>query len=324
MMQTIPHKTKQFFFVLIKISIVIVAFYFIYNKLINNKELNFSDLIKLLIKNDVFSLKNSLIILFLTCFNWIMEILKWQNLVKPWHALGFKDAMKQSLSALTISIITPNRIGEYGAKVLYYNKESRKRILLLNFLGNMSQMFVTTVFGSIGLVVFSIHYAIKINFYKPALFLIIGLLLIVLTRLFFKKNKLKLKGFSIEKLKQFLLNYPKKNFLLVIWFSLVRYTLFTFQFYFLLHILGVKLSYFTAIIPISSMYLITSIIPTINIFDLVIKGSVGVYLFKFLGVNPVIILVITTTMWLLNFALPSVIGSYFVLNFNSEKNKIDI
>ncbi|HLT54285.1 MAG TPA: hypothetical protein VKZ97_10350, partial [Flavobacteriaceae bacterium] len=57
---------------------------------------------------------------------------------------------------------------------------------------------------------------------------------------------------------------------------------------------------------------------TLFIFDVVVKGSVAVYLFDFAGVNELVILSTTTLMWLLNFVLPSVFGSYFVLNFNLE------
>ena len=64
------------------------------------------------------------------------------------------------------------------------------------------------------------------------------------------------------------------------------------------------------------MYLLASIIPSIFIFDVVIKGSIAVYLFTFLGVNEFTILSITTLMWIFNFVLPSIFGSYYVLNFN--------
>ena len=37
MIYSLPYKTKQFFFVLIKLSIVVGAFYFIYQKLANNE-----------------------------------------------------------------------------------------------------------------------------------------------------------------------------------------------------------------------------------------------------------------------------------------------
>ena len=81
MISGLSYKTKQFFFVLIKLSIVIGAAYFIYNKLTNNKELDFSVFIDFLTKNSLFSIKTVLFLLFLTFFNWFFEILKWQNLV---------------------------------------------------------------------------------------------------------------------------------------------------------------------------------------------------------------------------------------------------
>ena len=95
----------------------------------------------------------------------------------------------------------------------------------------------------------------------------------------------------------------------------MRYVIFSFQFYYLLKIFGVDISYFAAMIVITSMYFLASIIPSISIFDVVVKGSVAVFLFSFIEVNELIVLSTTTIMWLLNFALPSLFGSYYVINF---------
>ena len=67
---------------------------------------------------------------------------------------------------------------------------------------------------------------------------------------------------------------------------------------------------------ISSMYLISSIIPTILILDVVVKGSVALFLFGIVGVNAHTILCIVTLMWILNFAIPSIIGSAYLLKYN--------
>ena len=150
MFYALPYKTKQFFFVLIKLAIVIGASYYIYNRLIHNGELDFLVFVDFLSKNDVFSLKNILFVLFLTIFNWFLEILKWRELVSVVKKISFIESTKQSLSALTASLFTPNRIGEYGAKAVYFSKRFRKRILLLNLMGNMYQMSVTLILGVIG------------------------------------------------------------------------------------------------------------------------------------------------------------------------------
>lgn len=54
-------------------------------------------------------------------------------------------------------------------------------------------------------------------------------------------------------------------------------------------------------------------------FDVVIKASVVVFLSGFVEVNELTILSIITIMWLINFIIPSVFGSYFVLNFKLPK-----
>ncbi|APY10578.1 hypothetical protein BWZ22_04705 [Seonamhaeicola sp. S2-3] len=315
------YKTKQFFFVLIKLSIVAGAFYFIYNKLVNNRALDFSVFIDFLTENDVFSLKNTLFLLFLSFFNWFLEIIKWQKLVDTLKRISFLKALEQSLGALTASLFTPNRIGEYGAKAIYFTGANRKKIVLLNLLGNITQMMATTIFGIIGLSFFITKYNINIDYYKLGKIVLLFLLVLIIIAFVIKNNTFTVKGFSIEKIKDYILTFPKKTLLLTLVLSIIRYLTFSFQFYVLLHIFKVDISYLNAMVFITSMYFLSSVIPSIFIFDVVIKGSIAIYLFALIQINELTILSITTIMWLLNFVLPSIFGSYFVLNFNLPKQK---
>ena len=317
----LPYKTKQFFFVLIKLSIVVGAFYFIYNKLANNDALSFSNFIDFLSKNKAFSTKNILFLLFLTGFNWFFEILKWKTLVSSIKKITFINAFKQSLGALTASLFTPNRIGEYGAKAIYYPSNFRKRIMLINLISNILQMSTTVILGVIGFIFYILKYDPELNYFKLARFLVFVVLAIVILSFGLTKSRFTIKGFSIEKIKRFISEYSKSKLALGFLFSLLRYAIFSFQFYFLLQIFEVNLSYLNAMTIITSMYLLASIMPSIFVFDVIIKGSIAVYLFSFANVNELIILCIITIMWLLNFVIPSVFGSYYVLNFNLPKSQ---
>src|SRR5690606_27559757 len=101
MLMTLSYKTKQFLVVLIKLSIVVGAFYFIYRKLVSNDELKFHQFITFLHQNNVFSLQNIIFLTILSIFNWFFEILKWQKLVNSVTSISFNSAMDQSLGALT-------------------------------------------------------------------------------------------------------------------------------------------------------------------------------------------------------------------------------
>ena len=321
MQGSLPYKTKQFFIVVIKLSIIIGASYYIYNRLLKNENLDFNEFNRFLSKNESFSVKNIFFLFFLSFFNWFFEILKWQKLVGSIKKISFKDAMQQSLGGLTASLITPNRIGDYGAKAIYFTKPLRKRIVLLNLLGNMSQMTITIVFGSIGLIIFQSRYNIEIDTYKVSRFFLIIIVIAAFATLGIKQSRFKVKGISIDRVIQFIKGLPTKIYIESFGLSFVRYTIFSFQFYFLCTLFGITLDYITAMTVISSMYLLSSIVPSLAVFDVVIKTSAAVFLFGYLDINALTILSITTLMWLFNFILPSLFGSYYVLNFklpNSE------
>ncbi len=321
MYSSVPYKTKQFFFVLIKLSIVVGAFYFIYSKLVENENLQFSEFWSFLKKNNAFSTKNIVFLIILSVFNWFFEILKWQFLVKTIKQISFKNALEQSLGGLTASLITPNRIGDYGAKAVYYVKSFRKQIVLLNLLGNMAQMTITTIFGVVGCIIFVNRYQIDVDYYKMARF---GLILVMIS--FFaifgaRQKRFKVKGYSITRILDYIKGITVKTHFINLGLALIRYLIFSFQFYYLLIIFGVEVDYTKAMVVITSMYFLASIVPTISIFDVVIKGSVAVFLFGFVDVNELTILFIILLMWLLNFAVPSLFGSYFILNFKLPKTE---
>ncbi|SDG90645.1 Lysylphosphatidylglycerol synthase TM region [Winogradskyella thalassocola] len=319
MRYNVPHKIKQFFFVLLKLSIVVGAVYFIYYKIVENENLEFNKFVAFLKENDVFSLKNSIILIVLSSFNWFFEILKWKHLVYIVKPISFKSALEQSLGGLTASLITPNRIGDYGAKAIYYTKRFRTKIVLLNLLGNMAQMTITTLLGAIGLLLFINHYPIALNYYK---IVGVGILIIILGLLVFfgiTQKRFKIKGFSVSFIIDFIKSITLKAHGINLSISLIRYLIFSFQFYYLLTLLGVEITYYDAMVIITSMYLLASIVPTISIFDVVVKGSIAVFLFSYIDINEFIILSVTSLMWLLNFVIPSIFGSYFVLNFRLPK-----
>ena len=313
---TLSNKIKEMFFMLFKISVVIIALHYILKKLTTNEHLSFSSFLKFLAKNDLFLLKTIIFLFILSIFNWFIEILKWQNLVKSIKKITIMQALKQSLVALTFSIFTPNKIGDYAAKTVYFSASKKYHIIFLNFLNNMGQLFATCLFGIIGLTLYTVKYRINVSHQNLYQILSIGIFIILLMLFSYKYFRPHLISKPLKKIVS-LLNYvsatiQKKN----IFLSLLRYLVFSFQFYVLLVLLNVNLSYFDAMIPITSMYLLSSIIPTIVLFDFAVKGSIALYIFEIVGVNEITIISTVTLMWLLNVVVPTLIGSFFVLRFN--------
>lgn len=314
MFGVLPYKTKQFFFLLIKISIVVGAIYFIYQKLTTNAHLEFETFIQFLSNHNVFSLQNIAILLVLTVLNWCFEILKWKSLTSVIKTISFKAAAKQTLAALTASLMTPNRVGDYGFKTFYFKKTLAKKVMLLNLLSNLAQMSITVIFGIVGLYFLVLNYDVDISYKK----VVRALVMVIIIGGFIVFGLKNIKAFKLDTIINFAKGISKQIHVKNMSFSLIRYLIFSFQFYFLLTAFGVDVTYLNAMIIISSMYLLSSIIPSIFIFDVLVKGSVALFLFGIVGVNDLTILSVVTLMWVLNFVLPSMLGGVYVLEFNTE------
>ena len=302
-MISISHKAKQFLVLLIKLLIVGGAFYFIYNQLANNDKLDWEKFIILFKKNQ--SIAGICFLLLLSVLNRFFEILKWQNLVSYLHKISLSDATKQVLGALTAGLFTPNGVGEYAGKALFFEKTFTKKIIFLNLICNGIQMILSVVFGTIGLWFLG---------YRKWVLVIIGLsIFFILFSYLFKS--IKIKGYSIEKLIHKINEIPKSIHQKNIFLAICRYLVFSHQYYFLFLAFDVDLPYLTMMATIASVYFLASSLPTFQFLDFAVKGSVAVYFFGILGVNEWIVVFISTLMWFLNVVLPVVIGSYYVMNY---------
>lgn len=309
-LRSISYKSKQFLWLVLKLAIVIVCCYYIYHKIAHNKNIEFSHFQSFLIDFDIFSPKNILFLLIFTFFNWVSEITKWQFLTTKIHPISWSAAAIQTLTSSTLAMITPVRTGEYGVKILYYSKAKRGDIALAAFVGNSYQLLISLVLGVWGIVYLFNYFE---EGFVSIIFLIflIGVFMVLL--LFIVRNRF---PFIRAWFPKFLIGFDfinepqhRKAFIL----SLIRYLIFSHQFYFLLVLFEVNINYVDAMACITAMYGLTSVVPILPVFDFLLKGSVSILVFSFFNIDPVLIITITTFMWILNFALPSLLGSIFML-----------
>lgn len=317
-MRNSSHKIKQLLRSSLKVFIVLAALTFIGMKVAGDDQLSFPVFWESLRSNQVLSLEHVGVLLLLTLLNWIFEIRKWQVLGSAVRQNSLAASTRESLASFTAAIFTPSRIGEYGAKALYYPREDRKKILFLNFLGNLFQLLMSLIFGFIGLMYFVYHMPLHLEWYHLLWVLIILISPFALYR-FLRNKTWKIHGYSLQSLRSALEGLPGSIKWQTVLYAGMRYLIFTHQFYYFLLIFNVEVPYLLLIAAVASMYFLSSIIPTLMIFDALIKGGFGVWIFSFLGIDKMVVLVVVLAVWLLNFGLPAFIGSYFVLRYKPPK-----
>ena len=290
----------------VKLIIVLLSFYFIYSELHSNDQLNWGKFFELLERK--WSISGLLFLLSFSVANRYLEILKWQNLATVIHPITVGESAKQVLSALTAGIFTPNGLGEYAGKALYFEPKKTKKVIFLNLICNGIQMILTIVFGVIGLWILGYHLWVLG---------IIGLCIFLIGLTYLTKS-IKIKGYSLEKMATKIREIPKKIHRKNMILAVGRYLVFSHQYYFLFLAFDVDLPYTTLMASIAALYFLASSLPSFQFLDFAVKGSVALFFFEKLGVNEWIVVFIATLMWFLNVVLPVVIGSYFVLKFKPK------
>ncbi|UYW01311.1 hypothetical protein K5I29_12830 [Flavobacterium agricola] len=305
-------KIKHLLVLIAKIVIVVGAFYFIYNQLMYNEQIDWNEFKKIVVAKQSFGVIALLLVL--TFLNRFLEILKWQNLIQLVKKITVWQATQQVLSAITVAIFTPNGIGEYAGKALYYDKKDSGRVIFLNLICNGIQMVLSITIGFAGLLYLNAHYKIigwdKIFIGFCMLSLLIGIILFT--------KQITVRGYSLQMLFQKINEIPKRIHRKNIFLALCRYACFSHQYFILYRVFDVEVPYLLLMSAITSVYLLSSSLPTFQIFDFAVKGSVAVFMLGIIGVNDWIVIFITTIIWFLNIVLPVSIGSIFVFKYKPQ------
>lgn len=316
-MKFLSDKAKQFLTLLIKISVVCGAFYFIYNRLSSSPNLDTELLLNVVTTNENMVALSLLVLL--TFLNRFVEILKWKNLASLISPVSTYQAAKQVLSALTLGIFTPNGIGEYAGKALYFDKNQTGRVIFLNLVCNGIQVIYALTFGILGITILNQFVTLI-----PSLYLLLTYTLILFTGiLLFRIKNFSIKGYSLQTLFRLLNEIPKKTHRKNIFLALIRYLSFTHQYVILYYLFGVELPYFELLCAISTIYLLASSLPNFQFLEFAVKGSIALYIFSVLGVNQWVIILVATLIWFLNIVIPVSIGSIFVLTYKINRNQGD-
>jgi hypothetical protein len=268
--------------------------------------------------------------------NWLLEAIKWRELMRPLQEIPLRRAFRAILAGVAFAVNTPNRIGEYGGRVLYIEDGKRWKAVLLTIVGSYGQLLVTMVIGVMGwwwIVFHAAELNIAVHFRSDlegvnwiaiilttisAVFLLGYFRLSWLVRFFHWMPSLdKLARFfeSIERL-------PVRILLRVLGWSLLRYVVFVIQYILLLQSVGVVTGWITAWWLISVLYLCLAVIPTIALAELGIRGQLALFLFGLISNNALGILTASFGIWFINLVLPAIAGSMMMIGIRIFKTRL--
>ncbi len=262
-----------------------------------------------------------------------LEAIKWKLLISNSETVSFSNSIKAVLGGMTVSVFTPNRVGEFLGRIFVLQKTDPLRGILLTIVGSISQLLVTIVFGTISYIVFTNKFLLV---YMPDKYWIINgfmfsLILVSLGYSFLFFNISVLQNISFISLPKYagrlktgieaIVGISRLQLLKIVIISSLRYVVFSSQFFLAIKLMGLSFPVVHCFLVISLLYLVLAAIPSVALSEIGVRGSVAVFLFGWLvgnqglsNLDSLAVISAATFIWIVNIGIPSLLGVLVIFN----------
>jgi hypothetical protein len=289
----------------IGLILFVVCLVAIYNKVAHNENLNqYSADIKIQFEKVTFFEWAVLLLLFLG--NYLMEAIKWQNLLASWSPISILKSYKSVLIGQAFAFFTPARSGDYVGRILLLPPGNKMKGVAQLAWSSYAQLIITISIGSIALF-FNLPFFPWIKWFMP-----LGLI----AALFVYFHPGQFKGW-LNKINQ--LQIENKLKLNLLGLSFLKYMIFVLQYTWAVKMLNIPIAPIDLWIALGVLFLLLSIIPSISLTDLVIRGQIIVVLLEPYYNNSLMLICLSTIIWAVNFLLPAIIGAFLLINFRIKQ-----
>lgn len=272
------------------------------------------------------------LVVFLMFFNWGLESFKWKILVAPLEKFPFFKAVRSVLAGCSITMLTPNRIGEYGGRIMYVQSGHRLKAISLTILGSTSQLIVTMFMGSIGLLVLrntpgNAFIEAFPWLVQPVSVVVSFLVTVILLFLYFRVHEFIALISRISLLKGIIkyINvvdiFTGKQLLRILFLSFLRYMVFILQYALLLHVMQVHIEFVLLVWLLTVFYLLMVLLPTMGFIELPVRAITSVKLMAVYSSNILGIQAAAFGIWIINLVIPAIVGSLLIFGLKIMKER---
>ena len=261
--------------------------------------------------------------------NWAAETIKWGFLVRRVQHISFWQAYRAVFAGVTSSLFLPNRIGDFGGRILFLKSKNAVKVVLSTFVGSWAQQLILIAFGFLGFAYFLITLwqvdrfildgiiGLGVVFVILLLFMFLSLEMVVPI---FKKIRLLYRFPRLIKSVNVLRQYSQYELLRTLFWAFIRYVIYTIQYFLILRFFGIDVEILRGVSCIATIYLLQTSIPLPPIVGLLARGEIALKIWGIFSANELSILAATFTLWVINLIIPALIGLVFMLQLNVLKS----
>lgn len=277
----------------------------IYNKVLQNENLNQygADLKVQLSKIHwaAWVLMGCLLIL-----NYTIEAIKWKSVIASTNTFNIFQALRAVFVGQAFSFFTPARSGDYVGRTLFLAPGTKLKGITQMAWASYAQIIMTICFGCFALF-WNLPFLPWLKWVAPfgaciALFL------------FFYNQPMK--GW-LSKINLLQIDAALKWKLLGL--ALARYSIYLLQYNWAAQMLSIPVGWMDLSLAVMALLFFLSMIPAISLTDLVIRGQLFLLLMAPFYQNDIMLIALTTLIWIVNFLIPSIIGAVLLLGFRLKR-----
>ncbi|MDQ3050749.1 MAG: flippase-like domain-containing protein [Bacteroidota bacterium] len=256
--------------------------------------------------------------------NWLLETVKWKLLLEYISPTNWIRCFRSVMSGVTVSILTPNRIGEFAGRVLHLEQGVRVKAAIASVIGSMNQLLITVLAGGLGLMA-SMALYVEDAFIERIFIILVITGMIVAVYIYFRIPGITRMAKQFSALRKLLLymevfeKYTTGTLMKLSILSAFRYIVFSIQFILMLNWFEILIPWQDSLKAISMMYLVMAIVPSVALSELTIRGSVALFFFSAYSGNNSGILAASSVVWIINLVIPALIGALAAFYFRFNK-----
>jgi hypothetical protein len=290
---------------LIGLVLFVISAFAIYNKVLQNENLNQYGA-ELKIQLTKIHWGAWLLMGLLMLLNYTIEAIKWKTVIASTNQFNIFQALRAVLVGQAFSFFTPARSGDYVGRTLFLAPGTKLKGITQMAWASYAQLLMTICFGSIA-IFWNLPFLPWLKWVAPW-----GVALALF--LFFYNQSLK--GW-LSKINLLQIDNGLKWKLIALAFS--RYLVYILQYNWASEMLSIPVHALDLSIAIMALLFFLSMIPAISLTDLVIRGQLFLLLMAPFYQNDIMLIALTTLIWIVNFLIPSIIGSILLLGFKIKR-----
>jgi len=240
--------------------------------------------------------------------NWGVEAWKWKSVTSRLQALSYGSAYKAVLMGLASGFFTPNRICDPVGRVMPLDEGNKGKGVMLSFVCTAAQSFACVFFLLISLIIGSIPQFLSLPSIICVAIALLAYITLPLWGKYVKIPKVPVIDNAFRAMDE--VSYPM--LLTVSAQSVLRFAIYSTQYYFMLLFMGVELTPFMALVLIPVNYFLISVTPSVSFSEVGIRGSYASLLIGGFTGEPVAAALAAVIVWVINYILPLIAGTLFV------------